>query len=340
VFFAFVFGLMLVSTCVFVYALAFRWFDPFEPEPRWLLVPCFLWGAFGATFGALIVNTIGGAFAYLFFGVLGEDFAMGVTATFIAPPVEETFKGGFLILVWLTSVSFLREIDGPLDGAIYGAMVGLGFTLTEDMIYILAGTAEMGAVGFVAVFFLRTVLGGLAHASFTAMIGIGIGIAIETRSKTLKIIAPVGGWIAAVGLHFLHNFLASFCGVLGVFVMFAVHFTFIALLFVVLYVLALRDRQILVKNLIDEVGKTLHPKELARTTSRAQFVPLWNAILLAGSPGGYFSARKKQLSLVKLAFLKQRLRRGESGHALSSQVHRVRHRIADLNARGVFVGTR
>jgi RsiW-degrading membrane proteinase PrsW (M82 family) len=57
---AFVIAVFLVSICVFFYGLAIKSADRYEPEPWYLLVMCFLWGALGATFFSLILNTIGG----------------------------------------------------------------------------------------------------------------------------------------------------------------------------------------------------------------------------------------------------------------------------------------
>ncbi len=42
------------------------------------------------------------------------------------------------------------------------------------------------------------------------MTGLGVGVAAESRSSALKFFAPIAGWLAAVGLHFVHNFLVTF----------------------------------------------------------------------------------------------------------------------------------
>ncbi len=341
--FAFFLAVFLVSCCVFVYGLAIKGVDRYEPEPWWLLMVCFFWGALGATFFSLILNTIGGSVIASAVGVRTADdarLASGATASFVAPLVEESMKGSFLLVVWGASALWLRELDGALDGAIYGGVIGLGFTLTEDVLYIMRATAEGGAVAFTAVFIIRTIFGGLGHATFTAMTGLGVGIASESRSVAVKAVAPVGGWVAAMSLHFLHNFLVSFFGGVGVILKFVVFLTFAALFFVLLYVLAWRDRSIVVKNLVDEVGVMLHPKEFKLTTSGAQLVPLYNLMTIMGSPGGYMSARKKQLALADLAFLKHRRRRGEGGPGLDRREQEVRGTIQQLNNQGVFIGKR
>lgn len=335
---AFFLALILVGVCVLVYGLLIKGVDRYEPEPVWLLMICFFWGALGATFGSVIFNTLGGTVVASAIGP--TQTAQGLMASFIAPPVEESFKGVFLLVVWGASALFLNELDGALDGAIYGGVIGLGFTLTEDILYILRGSSTGGLAAFGVIFFLRTILGGLGHATFTAMTGVGVGIAAESKSVIVKIIAPIGGWLAAMGLHFLHNFLVSFFGCGGVIVKLAVFFVFDALFFVLLYVLAFRDRAIVIRNLVDEVGVMLHPKEFKLTTAGAQLIPLWNVMSLNGSPGGYWAARKKQLALSELAFTKHRRRRGESGTSLDNRERELRATIQSANDRGVFIGKR
>lgn len=336
-------GLLFISPVVFCYFLLIKAFDRYEPEPFWLLTFMFFWGALGATLTAIIGNGIGeAALSWALNAPSQAELVQMSTASFVAPLVEESTKGFGLLLLWGLSALWLREVDGPLDGAIYGGVVGLGFTLTEDILYVGSATAKGGLVGFTAVFVLRTILAGLGHATFTAMTGLGIGLAVDSKSWLMKLVAVVGGWSAAVGLHFLHNFLVTFLladGV-GLILKLLVFWTFDALFFLLLLVLALRDRAIVLRGLVDEVGRLLHPLELERTISHWMLVPLWNTFTLLGSPAGYFAARRKQLALVEVAFLKHRRRRGDSGAGLDSDERKLRERIAELNARGVFVGAR
>jgi protease PrsW len=334
-------GLLLIAPVVLLYFLVIKGVDRYEPEPWWLLIACFVWGALGATFFAIIGNEIGGAGVQLALNVdQTSQMWEASTATFVAPVVEESTKGVALLLVWLLSSLWLKELDGALDGAIYGGIIGLGFTLTEDVLYVGSATAQGGAAALVATYIVRTVLAGLGHASFTAMTGLGVGIAAESRSIAMKVVAPVGGWMAAVGLHFLHNFLVTFllAGGWGLLAKLLVFWTFDCLLFVLLFVLVLRDRAIVLRGLAGEVGTLLHPREFQRTTSRVMLVPLYNFFSLLGADGGYLRARRKQLDLVELAFLKRRRARGESG--LERSESELRARIAQANAQGVFVGNR
>lgn len=333
---------LVIAPTVFVYFLIIKGMDRYEPEPTWLLAAVFFWGAVVATLISIVMNGIGeGVLSAALSAPENSQLVQSSTASFVAPFVEESAKGSGLLVLWLVSSIWLHEVDGPLDGAIYGGVIGLGFTLTEDVLYVGSAAAQ-GGTQAVALYLVRTVAAGLSHASFTAMTGLGIGVASETRSPALRLFAPIAGWMSAVGLHFLHNFLVTFLydGGVGLLMKFLVFWTFDLLFFTLIVTLAVRDRSIVLRGLIDEVGKLLHPKELARTASYWMLVPLWNLSNLMGSPGGYGASRKKQLALIELAFLKRRRARGDKGAEIDQTEGELRARVARANNAGVFIGAR
>jgi hypothetical protein len=122
-FFLFISGLMtldVVCCCIFfpiaipsilitVTIPAIAWisytyaFDPYEPEPRALIVIGVLWGMM-STFPSLFFNTFNSFWM--------EDLGLS-TAVFSAPVVEEFFKSiGFLII--------FTQVKDETDGLIYG----------------------------------------------------------------------------------------------------------------------------------------------------------------------------------------------------------------------------
>ena len=335
-------ALSVVAPTVFLYFLIIRGSDRYEPEPFWLLSVAFFWGAVVSTLTALVFNEVGEGAIRASLGAGQAALVDASTASFVAPLVEESSKGFGLLVLWAISSLWVKEIDGALDGAIYGGVIGLGFTMTEDVLYISSAGAQHGGQAFFQVFVLRTVMAGLGHASFTAMTGLGVGIAAESTSGLTKFFAPIGGWCAAVGLHFVHNYLVTFLydGGSGFVLKILMFWTFNALFFLVILSLAIRDRAIVLKGLIDEAGRSLHPKELERTASYWMLVPLWNFLSLMGSPKGYGEARRKQLDLIELSFLKHRRRRGERGTDIDAREQELRQRIQVSNQAGVFIGAR
>src|SRR6188768_2026912 len=294
--------------------------DRYEPEPIWLLTAVFFWGAVVATLISIVMNGVGeGVLSAALSAPENSQIVQSSTASFVAPFVEESAKGSGVLLLWLLSSVWLHEV----------------------VLYV-GSAATQGSTQAIALYLVRTVAAGLSHASFTAMTGLGVGIASEARSSVLRFVAPIAGWGSAVSLHFLHNFLVTFLydGGVGLLVKFLMFWTFDLLFFTLIVTLAVRDRSIVLRGLIDEVGKLLHPKELARTASYWMLVPLWNLTNLMGSPGGYGASRKKQLALIQLAFLKRRRARGERGAEIDQNEGDIRARVARANHAGVFIGAR
>ncbi|GAA4810697.1 PrsW family intramembrane metalloprotease [Nocardioides caeni] len=177
----------------------YLWLDRYEPEPKRLLAAGLAWGAFVATVVAILVQGVGG---------LLVGFTDNFSLTVLAPVIEEASKGLFLLLLlWWRR----HEIDGVLDGIVYAGMVGVGFAFTENILYLIAafdGTDGAGPGGVGALtwtFVLRCVFSPFAHPFFTAFIGIGVGLAVASRSRAVRMVAPMIGYVVAVGAHALWN---------------------------------------------------------------------------------------------------------------------------------------
>jgi RsiW-degrading membrane proteinase PrsW (M82 family) len=175
------------------------WIDRYEPEPRWLLLIVFLWGALVSTPLAFILNSVG---SWIVGENLGGDAAEVYGASISAPVVEEGAKAAVLLLIFWR---WRRLFNGPLDGAVYAILVGLGFTVTEDALYYARGAAEDGVDGALFTFVVRGLLSPFGHPLYTAMFGIGLGLAARTTKQWVKIAAPIAGFALAVGLHSLWN---------------------------------------------------------------------------------------------------------------------------------------
>ncbi len=194
---------MLAVLPVPFYLLLALWIDRFEKEPIWMLIAAFVWGATGAILIAFIINT-------LFESAAREalaELASVATATLSAPLVEEFSKGLALVIFYFWKRD---EFDNVLDGIIYAAMVGLGFAMTENILYYGQSIAKGGLSGSIFIFILRGVVSPFAHPFFTSMTGIGLGLAQQSaKGSPLKFVAPVAGLILAMALHFLWNLSAS-----------------------------------------------------------------------------------------------------------------------------------
>src|SRR6266852_2160953 len=133
-------GLICATLPVPIYVMLLLWIDRYESEPLWMLATAFFWGALVAVFIAIILNTINGVIvaAATNSARIGENFG----AVISAPIVEESAKAFILLVLFLWKRD---EFDGIVDGIVYAGMVGLGFAMTENILYY--GRALQGGLG-------------------------------------------------------------------------------------------------------------------------------------------------------------------------------------------------
>ncbi|MCD2169365.1 PrsW family intramembrane metalloprotease [Microbacterium sp. JC 701] len=193
-------GLILAAIPFVIVWFAVRYIDRWEPEPRRLLVFAVAWGAIAAVTIALGVDLV----ITLLVGRLPEAFSAVVQA----PIVEEVAKGLGVLLIFAFA---RRAFDGPVDGIVYGALIGAGFALTENVQYFAISYLEGGPGQVATTFFLRAVLSPFAHVMFTSLTGFAFGLAAR---RGLRTGAALGygfpGLIGAIVLHALWNGSATF----------------------------------------------------------------------------------------------------------------------------------
>ncbi|HWT92911.1 MAG TPA: PrsW family intramembrane metalloprotease [Solirubrobacteraceae bacterium] len=196
-----------------VYLAVVLFIDRYEPEPVRMVALTFAWGATIAAFVAIVLNTVG---EVVVSESLGADAAELYGYSISAPIVEESAKGFVLFgIFWL----FRREFNGVVDGIVYAALVGLGFAMTENVLYYGRGAVEDGIPGAVGTFVVRGLLSPFAHPIFTAMTGIGLGVATVARSPFVRTVAPLIGLGLAMALHSLWNTSAGSGLFFGVYVL-------------------------------------------------------------------------------------------------------------------------
>ena len=193
-------GLLLVYGLPVFFAIYLL--DLYEREPMSLVLGALVWGAVAATVMSGLANE---GWGLVVARLGGPVFAAQWTAALTAPLVEETLKGAGVVLIYLIARD---EMDDVMDGFVYGAMVGLGFTLVEDVFYFIAifgGTTG----GVLAGFYVRVISSGLyGHVLYTGLTGIGIAYFVSRRGEVplgRRVAVAAGLFAAAVGAHFLWN---------------------------------------------------------------------------------------------------------------------------------------
>ena len=158
-------ALVAAVTFPLLVALCF-WLDRYEPEPGRYRVAALAWGGTAAVL-------IGAGLSHLLAYLVSDSEV--VAAVVWAPVTEEFGKGLFLILLVVLRPG---QLHGPLDGAIYAALVGIGFSFVEDTLYYSVSYLGGGTESLVVLVVLRGVLGAFSHSLYAAMFGIGLGIAV------------------------------------------------------------------------------------------------------------------------------------------------------------------
>lgn len=194
-----VIGMILALVPLGIVLFTVRLIDRWEPEPRRLVAAALGWGAIVAVALALLVDL---ALTVVF----GSDDSLAaevIAGVVQAPIVEETAKGLGVLLVFLLA---RRAFDGPVDGVVYGALVGAGFAFTENIQYFAVSLIEGGAAEAGTTFFLRGILSPFAHAMFTSVTGFALGLAARRGVGGGAALGPwLAGLVGAMLLHALWN---------------------------------------------------------------------------------------------------------------------------------------
>ncbi len=165
-------------------------------EPLRLLVATFLLAILFATFAAVVNSLTRPLFGAGFLGSLLFFYL-------IVGPVEETVKLLAVQVFAYRSSSF----DAVIDGAVYGAVAGLGFAAIENAIYIgrVVGEADPEAGLLATASGIATVraLAGPGHVIYSAIAGYYLGLAKFNREYAGPIV--VKGLLVAAFVHGTYN---------------------------------------------------------------------------------------------------------------------------------------
>ena len=253
-------GWLLLLLYIAPVLLVIRWLDSYEPEPRSLMIGAFLWGFLVAPLFAGLGNDLWGV---VIAKLAGAEFASAWSGALTAPLIEETYK--FLGVAVLFLIA-RPEFDDLLDGFVYGALVGLGFAVAEDLMYFIFNFGG-NVGGVIDGFYLRVVLSGLyGHVTFTGISGIGLAYFVShkhDRPLGRRLLVAAGLLLLAMFAHFFWNsplldWLPSvelYTAIKGL--------PFLIGLIVLLYLARRRENDALAEVLAGEVGQGgLLPEEL------------------------------------------------------------------------------
>mgnify|MGYP001049147453 CR=1 FL=1 len=312
------------------YGLVLWWFDRYEKEPLGLLLAAFLWGAVPAIVFSLIVELALG----LPISLLASPEATSlVEAAVIAPLAEEVFKGGALVLLF---VFFRAEVDSPVDGILYGGLVGFGFASVENTLYFAGSLIDAGFGQFAGLALFRAFLFGLNHALFTGLLGLGLAWGRAASQPLVKFGAPAVGLLAGIVTHAVHNTSVTIAGQLGwpCLIAFASDWGGVALLVGVLLWSSLREQRWIDRWLDDEVERgtlsrgdyEVASSHLARLTTRAEAI-------FSGDLARWWELGRFYRMVTELAFNKRRLSRFPDDGEAEDRVESLRAEVKGIGAK-------
>ena len=195
--------LTLLSAVPALALTGYVWYsDVTTNEPLSLLVATFLLSVLTATFAA-VVNGLAA-------GLLLPLGGVGLILFFylVVGPVEETVK---LLAVRLYAYTD-RRFDAVIDGAVYGAVAGLGFATIENSLYIArnidlgelaVGAGVVGVLGAGEGIVGIRALAGPGHVIYSAYAGYYLGLAKFNPDHRGPIV--IKGLLIAAVIHATYN---------------------------------------------------------------------------------------------------------------------------------------
>jgi hypothetical protein len=156
------------------------WLDRYRTEPVLRLVLLTCWGLLCA----LAFHVAGPVTGF----VVGLDSKLGTLTTF---PIAAGIVEELVLALGLAAVAMSHYLDGPLDGAVFGTVTGLGFGALQTVAALHAGWAPASP--------LLPLFLTLMRAAATAAVGSSIGFA-KLALRTLPRVACALAAVLAAGL--------------------------------------------------------------------------------------------------------------------------------------------
>lgn len=308
------FGARWALPTLLFWVVVFRWADRFRRQ-RWLVWLLTLgWGACVATYFSMEVNTWAAIQMKVTGG--GNPATAAGPAVYVAPFVEEFAKATVLFLLAILARNRIVSRLGMISLA---GLSAAGFAFTENILYysqamayaskhMEVGNAETAVLQLVM---LRGVWTAFGHPLFTMMTAIGLAISLRSKSKVVRVVAPLAGYLCGALLHMTFNSLATLFGMqqlIWIYWLGAVPIVLAAALFVVRQLFV--ERRLIAERLTDYVRMGW-----LRSKDPLLFSRLWirmMALLMAltNGPRTLLSTLRLQRAFTELAYLRDAINRG------------------------------
>jgi RsiW-degrading membrane proteinase PrsW (M82 family) len=199
-------GLVVWGLYTLVFLQVFRTLDLLEQHPPEAFVLAFAWGGMGAVYFSAPANI---AIQSLCAKLVSPEF-VAVWGPAVAGPITEEFLklAGVLLLVLVAR----NQFQTYLSVLIVGAMTGLGFQVTENLIHTVNASMHFPLENQVAPVFInlltRGLLSGLwSHAAYTTIASFGIAwfLLHPEKPRVVRIAVAFLCFALAWAMHFVWN---------------------------------------------------------------------------------------------------------------------------------------
>lgn len=195
-----VFAVLYLALVLWLLSRSPMWPERVGAGWRWV-VASLLWGG-GVSF---LLVMIGGVPVMAITDRLGLQFLVASLGGAYPEEISKALGVGVVLF------SF-RALNRPWHGLMTGAVVGLGFEVTENALYGAFGALldpNTDVTGALEIWGVRIFAGPGLHIIFSALAGWGLGLAMFTanRSTSWRLSTAAGWLLVAFALHFAWNLL-------------------------------------------------------------------------------------------------------------------------------------
>lgn len=325
-----------VWTALF-YCGLFVWLDRFRASQPMVWLLAFGWGAAASTWFSIHVNTwMGQAMA-----TREANADSGArAAVFSAPFVEEFAKATVLVLL---VILWRNKIVSRLSIIALAGLSAIGFAFVENILYYsrvwMQATNDITIANpdktMLELVMLRGVYTSFGHPLFTVMTGAGLAIGLGARSKLVRVLAPVGGFMLACFGHMLFNGLSSTNPVEALMVPWYMALGVVGIIVISLIVSVVGNGQVIRARLTDYERAgwiTRRDVEIFGGPLRRIRLILWSVFR---GPRVWWNTTKVVRRYTELAYLRDKMTRGTVGAPGDDRAHDILHEVEALQSKAL-----
>ena len=326
-------GLFYAMWTALAWSLLFIWLDRFRPQRPLVWLLTFLWGACASTWISIKVNSWAGE-------AMNTTMANADTgsraAIFIAPFVEEASK---VTVLFLLVILYRARIVSRLSIVALAGLSAIGFAFIENTIYyaraFVFGTNTIGIedplAEVIEIVKLRGIYTSFGHPVFTMMTALGLAIALGARSKTVRVVAPLAGFVVGAGGHMLFNGVATSGGTAQLKPQWFMALGLVAMLTLMMVLTVVAQAQLIRRRLGDyrRVGwlTDRDPIVYSKPFTRMK---LQLAALFRGPRKTWPPTVKFMRRITELAYLREGMTRGTIGIGGDDRAREILHELEEL----------